>query len=117
MSSCFSCDPCQEVGIIRKLRGVLEGKSGGARSVFRDDQRRDFDDLALTSSGRTGVLLRVGDVLLRRGTVTAVRGQKRDQGMLDRVHRGDHAVPREQSGDGETVSVIVAAWAGVLTGR
>ena len=57
-------------GIIGKLRGVLEGKSGGALTVSRDDQRRDLDDLAFTAGGRTGVPLRAGDVPLRRGAVS-----------------------------------------------
>jgi hypothetical protein len=67
---------------------VLEAKTGGAFTVSRDDQCRDLDDLAFTARGRTGVLLRTRDVLLRGGPVAAVRGHDREQGLLDRVHRG-----------------------------
>jgi len=94
---------------------VLEGESGGARCVSGDDQRGDLDDLAFASGGRTGVLLRVGDVSLRRGRVAAVRGHDGEQRVLDRVHCGACAVRRWLKPDRESLRVMFAAWAPALT--
>ena len=80
------CDARQQAGIVGELRGVLEGESGGAFTVSPHDQRRDLDDLALTPCVRTGVSLRAGDVLLRRSPVAALRGDKGQEGVLDRRH-------------------------------
>ena len=39
--------PRQDVDVIRELRRVLEGKSGGAFTITRSDQTGDLDDLTL----------------------------------------------------------------------
>jgi hypothetical protein len=65
---------------------VLKGKSGGALTVSRNDQRRDLDDLALTPGVGTGVPLRPGNVPLRGGLVAALCCYQGQEGLLDRVH-------------------------------
>ena len=102
---------------------MLERESGGAVSVAGDDQRRDLDDLALTTGRCARVPPGAGDVLRGRGSVVAVRGHDREEGMLDRVHRGDPVVPqprregpRRMQGQ-QAKSVMAAAWARVLTER
>ncbi len=82
----------QEVGIIGKLRDVFEGESGGARFVMRDHQRRDLDDLAFPTGGRTGVPLRVRDVVLSLGRVAVVGGHDREECLLDCVVLHGHKV-------------------------
>jgi hypothetical protein len=52
----------------------------------------------------------VRNVPLRRDPVAGARGHDSEQGMLDRVHRGDRGAPLEPRQD-----VIDTAWAWVLT--
>ena len=73
---------------------MLEGKPASALTVSSDDQRSDFDDLAVAAGGRTGVAPRAGDVLLRRGSLADVRCHDGEQGVRDRAHQGDRVVSR-----------------------
>ncbi len=84
-----SCDLRQQIGVVREVRRVHEGKTGGALTPAGDDQRGDLDDLAVATGGRTRVLLCRCDVGSRGGGVTLVGCGDGEQGMPDRVHRCD----------------------------
>jgi hypothetical protein len=47
------------LGIVGKLRDMLQGQSCGAFTCSVNDQGRNFDNLTLTASSRAGVALRL----------------------------------------------------------
>jgi len=65
----------EQLGICWELCDVLERQSRSARAISSDDKCGDLDNLALTSRGLAGLLLRPGDVVLCVRRVAAVRSE------------------------------------------
>ncbi|MDQ3147280.1 MAG: hypothetical protein M3R01_10195 [Actinomycetota bacterium] len=76
-------DTGEQLSIVGELHGVLERQSGGAAPVTGNNKRGDLDDLALTSSVRTSLLLCTGDVAGCGDVVVATRSHHGEQGVLD----------------------------------
>ena len=66
-----------------ELDEVLEREAGGAGCVAVDGERGDLDELALSSSGRSSLLLGAGDVVGGGGVVAGVGREDGEEGMLD----------------------------------
>jgi hypothetical protein len=74
---------------------VFERQAAGAVHVAGDDQCGDLDELALTASGRAGLLLGVGDVVGGGDLVAAARRQHGEEGVFDGEVGHDVSVRRD----------------------
>jgi hypothetical protein len=73
----------EQLGIARVLNEVLECEAGGARCVAVDGECGDLDELAVSSGGRSGLLLGAGDVAGGGGVVAAVGRENGEEGVFD----------------------------------